>query len=69
MKRRSTILLLIMASVAVPTLSTAAPLDCRMRPLTKAESLAMDESFLERQREDCEKERHPDRLVHALDDG
>ncbi|MFF5109167.1 hypothetical protein [Streptosporangium sp. NPDC000509] len=52
MKRKSTALLLIMALAAVPTLSTASPLDCRVRPLTDAEYLALDESFLEWQEEE-----------------
>ncbi|MFF5250187.1 hypothetical protein ACFY3V_38400 [Streptosporangium sp. NPDC000095] len=56
MKRKSTALLLIMALVAVPTLSTAAPLDCRVRPLTDAEYLALDESFLEWQEEELRAE-------------
>jgi hypothetical protein len=56
MKRKSTALLLIMALAAVPTLSTAAPLDCRVRPLTDAEYLALDESFLEWQGEELRAE-------------
>lgn len=56
MKRKSTALLLIMALAAVPTLSTAAPLDCRVRPLTAAEYLALDESFLEWQEEELRAE-------------
>ncbi|MGS2646806.1 hypothetical protein [Streptosporangium sp. G12] len=56
MKRKSTALLLIMALAAVPTLSTAAPLDCRVRPLTGAEYLALDESFLEWQGEELRAE-------------
>ncbi|MFC4063067.1 hypothetical protein ACFOWE_32720 [Planomonospora corallina] len=46
-KRRSTGLLMIMMLAAVPALSTAAPLDRRVRSLTDAEYLALDESFLE----------------------
>ncbi|MBG0824938.1 hypothetical protein HS048_30020 [Planomonospora sp. ID91781] len=58
-KRRSAALLLITALVAVPTLSTATPLDCGVRPLTEAEHLALDESlesFLGWQREELRKE-------------
>lgn len=56
MKRRITALLLIMALAAVPTLSTAAPSDCRVRPLTDAEYLALDESLLEWHREELRAE-------------
>ncbi|MGI5286550.1 hypothetical protein ACQEVF_24875 [Nonomuraea polychroma] len=44
--------LLILALAAVPTLSTAAPPDCRMEPLTDADSLALQESFLEQFRKE-----------------
>ncbi|WP_405142233.1 hypothetical protein OG589_33780 [Sphaerisporangium sp. NBC_01403] len=44
--------LLILALAAVPTLSTAAPLACRVRPLTDAEFLALQESLLEEMRKE-----------------
>ncbi|MBB2914957.1 hypothetical protein FHS43_006269 [Streptosporangium becharense] len=49
--------MMIMVLAAVPTLNTAAPLDCRVRPLTDADHLTLDESFLEWQREELRKER------------
>ncbi|MEV4183153.1 hypothetical protein AB0J28_17145 [Streptosporangium canum] len=49
-------MLLIMALAAVPMLSTAAPLDCRVRPLTDAEYLALEESLLEWHREELRAE-------------
>ncbi|MEV4159776.1 hypothetical protein [Nonomuraea dietziae] len=45
--RRSTALLLVAALVALPALHAAAPPDCRVQPLTDAEYLALQESFLE----------------------
>ncbi|GAA3163129.1 hypothetical protein GCM10010466_62590 [Planomonospora alba] len=48
--------MLITALTAVPVLSTATPLDCRVRPLTDVGRLALDESFLEWQREELRKE-------------
>jgi hypothetical protein len=47
---------MIMALAAAPTLSTAAPLDCRVRPLTNAEHPALDKLFLEWQRKELRKE-------------
>ncbi|GIH44815.1 hypothetical protein Mco01_78150 [Microbispora corallina] len=47
MKTRSTAFLLITALVAVPALTTATPLVCRVQPLTDTEYLALQESVPE----------------------
>ncbi|MDX3100541.1 hypothetical protein [Nonomuraea angiospora] len=53
LRRRSAACLLALALVAVPTLGTAAPLDCPVRPLVISGDLELPEWFEEELREEA----------------